>query len=148
MNTITKYARNAQDVLARTGRSSQIVGWGTPPVVPYEQDGWTLQILKSYSTLPSEVKERLRILQKGGVKFTHVLIAHEQYEEPKWPQEIVNTAKSLLPVLGAITVALVKVLGVVLLVVGRILLFFITVDPVVIVVLEDGSWLEIAKWYD
>src|SRR5258706_11827445 len=151
MNTITKYARNAQDVLRKTGRSSRVVGYGNPPLKPYYQDGYRLEILESESTTPSEVKERVNILRKSGVRFSHVLIAHEQPKPLKKfeiPKEVIDAARNILPVLGAVLWALASVVGAVLIVMGRIFLFCLTLDPVVIVVLDDGTWLEIAKWYN
>jgi len=154
MNTIieSRFASKAVDVLERTGRSSRVVGYGDLPEFHY-QDGWRLQVLKSdeESTIPTEVKTRLSLLQKNGVWFSHILIAHELPKPVKRldiPKEVIQVASDALPVLGSILGALVSLLGLLVMGVGRVLLFLMTVDPVVIVVLEDKTWLEVAAWYD
>jgi hypothetical protein len=153
MDTITKYALDAQAVLSKTGRSSRIVGWGDPPLTAHYQNGWKLEILRpdQESTIPSEVKTRLNLLRNGGVRFDHILIAHELPKPVKRlevPKEVIQVASDMLPVLGSILGALASLLGLLVMGIGRILLFLIAVDPVVIVVLEDKTWLEIATWYD
>lgn len=155
MNTIieSRFAAKAINVLDKTGRSSKVVGWGVPPLESYYQNGWKLEILKPQeeSTIPSEVKTRLKLLRDGGVGFSQVLIAHELPKPIKRleiPKEVIQAASDILPVLGAILGGLVSLLGLGVMVVGRVLLFLIALDPVVIVVLDDGTWLEIAKWYD
>jgi hypothetical protein len=152
MNTLTKYGLNAQEILGRTGRSSRIVGWGDPPLIHY-QNGWKLKILDfdEESTIPAEVKTRLNLLRNGGVRFDHILIAHELPKPVKRleiPKEVVQVAADALPVLGSILGALASLLGLMVMGIGQVLLFLIAVDPVVIVVLEDKTWLEIATWYD
>lgn len=156
MYTLTKSSERAINLLAQTRRTARVVGWGTPPEVHY-QNGWKLEILKSYSTLPLEVKTRLNILRAGGIDYTHVLIAHETKQDIKRleiPKEVVDTITRALPVLASIVRALAVVLGAVALVIARVLVAAIMVDPVVIVVIQPDDprdqpvWLEIAQWYD
>ena len=156
MNTITKseFALMAMKHLSATGRSSRVVGWGDPPATPYHENGWKLEVLRleSESTIPTEVMTRLNILRGSGVQVRQILIAHEdpkiQPKALKIPKEVIDAAFQVLPILGSILSALASVLGALVMVTGQVVLFFLMLDPVVIVVLEDKTWLEIAKWYD
>jgi hypothetical protein len=160
MNKIMKSdtALKAQTALWETGRSSRVVGWGDPPLVPYAQDGWTLEILNSDAecTMPQEVLRRLKILKENGIKIEHILIAHERakIEPPRIqiPQKVVHAISNALPTLASIVIGLVTVLAtIVSVIVGLFVTIIVAVamvDPVVIVVLNDEqkTWLEVAKW--
>ena len=162
MNKIMKSdtALKAQTALWEAGRSSRVVGWGDPPLVPYAQDGWTLEILNSDAecTMPQEVLRRLKILKENGIKIEHILIAHERakIEPPRIeiPKKAVYAILDAVPALASIVIGLVTVLvTVVSLIVGlfvTIILAIAMVDPIVIVVLHDQqkTWLEVAKWYE
>lgn len=156
MNTVTKslFAVQAMNALAYTRRSSHIVGYGNPPSEPYYQNGWKLEVLQSESTIPAEVRTRLNILKDSGVKVCHILVAHQEKKEPKrleTPKEVekvVEVVSEVLPVVADVLVALMTIVGAVFIITAKIFLSIVLYDPVVIVVLEDGTWLEIAKWYD
>lgn len=171
MNTLTTiYAETASNALRETGRSPRIVGWGTPPLMPYTHpNGWTLnEISKSdlsrKSIIDSEILRRIEIVERAGIEYTHILIGHEPKKAPKSLPVPKEVPKVIGKVLGALALALV---GLTVLVVGVMVLLailpllllglavllaplFLLNDPVVILVLKDDNqtWLEIAKWYD
>jgi hypothetical protein len=159
MNTITKseYALKVQTALADIGMTTRFCGQGDPPIVPYEQDGWLLETLKSGEeyTMPTEVLRRLEKLRKV-CKVEKILIAHEiDKRQPlrlEIPREVVQVASHVLPALGSILVALGTILTAVAMVLFQLLLFVFTLDPVVIAVIRTESdeliWLECAKWYE
>jgi hypothetical protein len=128
--------------------------------MPYYQNGWSLdEISRSdlESTTCTEVLRRLEILEDSGVKYTHILIAHEDKPQPKRleiPKKVVDVASDVLPLLGETVAAVGAFVGVMGLVLARVLLIAVLADPVVIVVIQPDNpfekpvWLEIAKWYD
>src|SRR5262245_58528737 len=136
MKTITKsvFAEKAEVVFSRTHRSCRVVGHGDPPVTPYYQGRWRLEILKSESTMPVEVQTRLKLLNQEGIKFKHILIAHELPKEVKKleiPKEVISVASKVLPVLGTILWAVGAVVGMLGIALARMVLFILAVDPVV-----------------
>jgi len=156
----TKYALNIQTALCGEGMTTRICSWGKPPIVPYDQDGFTLErILKSELeyTMPAEVLKRIERLEVH-TPVNCYLIAHEikELEPPSSRFEIskdmVNTLSKVLPMLASILCSVVALLGTVVgMVVGLCAALVMAValaDPIVIAVLPDGTWLEIAKWYD
>jgi hypothetical protein len=158
MNKITtsEYALKVQTALAETGMTTRVCGWGDPPIVPYEQDGWLLErILKTdlEFTMPRGVLERIRKLERVCT-IKHILIAHEidERKPPQIPPEVIQAVKKTIPILGAILWGLVTILATVALLAFRLTVFVLSVDPVVIAVIEEPSgelvWLEVAKWYE
>lgn len=166
----TVLAAHAISALERNGRSTQIVGCGTPPIMPYiHHNGWTLnEILKSdlsrKSIIQREILRRIEIVEKAGIEYTHILVGHEPKREPKTlpiPKEVHQLVWKVLGTLALATVGLAAlVVGVIaLLAILPFLIFGLAVllaplllihDPVVILVLKDENqtWLEIARWYD
>jgi len=158
MNTLLpfEYALNAQSILWETGRRSRVVGSGDPPVVPIEQNGYLIEVLEPdvESTMPAEIRTRLDLLIDNGVNYSCILIAHEidQRQPPRLeiPKKVISIVSAVLPILGTILCAVVSVLAAVVMVLFQLMLFMFTLDPLVIVVLDDPqkTWLEVAKWYE
>lgn len=159
MNTIvpSSYALQAIDAFAATKRSCRVVGRGNPPPLPYYQNGWRLDrfsISDLESTTHAEILRRLAILDERGIKYSHILIAHEeqkpQLEKLELQKKVKSIASDVLPVLGEAVAAVGAAVEFIALALGHILLFVLLADPVVIVVLDDDrkTWLEVAKWYD
>lgn len=164
MNTITKseYALKVQTALYEEGMTTRICGSGVPPIVPYEQDGWTLErILKSdlESTMPAEVLKRIEGLEKYCNVYCY-LIAHEikEIEPPRVeaPRQLLDAVSRTLPVLGTMLCSLVMFLVTVAsIVMGAFMALFLAVvlaDPVLIAVIRTENdeliWLECSKWYE
>jgi hypothetical protein len=162
---VTERAVYAQTILWEDlGATAWVVGHGPAPIVPYENDAYTLErISKSEleSTTPREVLRRIEALEKAGVEYDCILIAHEKktFKGFQIAEEVSDAIRRAVPViatiLGALAIAVAVVLTVVallyvlvpLVIVGAILYAMTLGDPVVIVVLKSSQeWLLIARW--
>lgn len=131
-------------------------GWGIRvleetriPESPVFKNGWWLEPLGE-STMPAVATQRAQAVINAGVPVKGFIVAHQttnllkgKVQEAK-KVEVSETAWKALGVLGAVAwVAAQIVLGVLALLVQVAL-----VDPALIVVLEDGTAVEIARWYE
>jgi len=157
MNNIV-YSPLAVKAIAE-GRKRHMVfgvrGQGEIPEEPFYKDEWWYEILKSEFTTVYGM-DRVEMLKKKGFKVKELIIAHEapkllveplQENEENTPKRDESYPDMSFDVSGALE-AITKVLGVVLAVIGFILITAIRLDPALIVVLEDDTWLEVASWYD
>jgi hypothetical protein len=168
----------AVDIFAKSGRTVRVTRSGDAPIVPLEEldpvrdtffvtkvaDEEEIEKLKKIK----EMRERFQILE--SVPYTDIIISHEipervidarQAEErersrPKRPTDGSVTPGQVLGVVAAIAVGLVSVVGIIgffaislgVLAVLVMLGGMCGRDPIVYARLEDGSWLEIARWYE
>lgn len=91
---------------------------------------------------PQTAQERLDALRTAGISFKTILIAHEAPRLLTAPLPIKEKKK-----VEAVKVDPFPILEVL----GFIVTFFfqaILLDPALIVVLEDGTWLEVMTWYE
>lgn len=153
MMIYSPYAVKAIAEARKQGMRFRAVNQREVPSEPFYEDGWWYEILESEYTIPSQVRERLKVLQKSGVPIKELIIAHEApklltapvaEKEPEKPSTRKDVAFDATPFVAAI----VGVLGAILTVVGVIFITAIRIDPAVIAVLPDGTWLEVATWYD
>jgi len=130
-----------------------VVGQGDVPLEPFYLDEWWYSLLTAESTIPDEGMRRIEALVKGGVPIQTLMIRHEAprlltspNEEKPAPKAKPDTHVTFdaLPLLGVIA----GVLGAVLAVFGYLFIMSIQLDPAIIAVLPDGTWLEVATWYD
>jgi hypothetical protein len=120
----------------------RIVGQGDVPREPVYRDEWWFKALRE---VPESAVGRLLALRRAGLKFKGVVIAHEaprQLTAPVEPKEDFKNT-NILPALqdaGA-------VLGQIFLFMGSLMVAAM-VDPALIVVLDDGTWVEVMTWYE
>jgi hypothetical protein len=142
-------------VLDRTGEISSPVrsgNWVYAPVVA--------------SIIPADAKKRIELILKSGFNPTQIIAGHELVEVPQLPGPVVTkpaplsvpnikeikispeVEKALITtgkvVLGIATIAAVGT-GLALYAMAMALA---SVDPSVIVVMEDGTWIEVMSWYE
>ena len=127
----------------------RVRGQGDVPPEPFYKDEWWYEILKSDSIIPAEVGERVEVLKKAGIPIKGFVIAHEAPKILTAPRqekipEVMDAPFELSGALEAIS----ALLGVFLAVFGLLLVAAIRLDPALIAVLPDGTWLEVATWYD
>jgi len=131
----------------------RVVGQGDVPLEPFYLDEWWYSLLSAESTIPAEGVRRIDALVKGGVPIECLMIRHEAPRLLTAPEKEKQAVKEKadtnpifdsLPLLGAILWAL----GAVLAVFGYIFVAAIQLDPAIIAVLPDGTWLEVVTWYD
>ena len=153
MNTIiSPEAKRAIDLAYKEHWRFRVIGQGEIPQEPSYKDQWWFQPI----TEPEKGRDRIAALRRAGVPIKGLVIAHEAprlLSAPKEPDfktsssipasnkttsDLVNTAAGELA--GGLAVGLVLVLSLVF--------EAILIDPALIVVLEDGTWLEVLTWYE
>lgn len=131
----------------------RVIDGGEVPHEPYYKDQWWFETLKSEAILPLEGEKRLELFRKAGIKIQSVVIAHEAPRILSAPKPVVkepqksttaDTLNNLLPVLATIVAAVGAVLGLFAMLFVRAIL----IDPALIVVLEDGTWVEVMTWVE
>jgi hypothetical protein len=144
---ISQQARQAILVGRQHHWRFKVVGQGEPPSQPVYKDEWWFETVH---TIPEKGKDRLEALQRARVPFKSMIIAHEApklltapKEMPK-KQESKSSTTPILPAVEAIAVGIVTIL---LLVFG-LMFRAVLLDPALIVVLEDGTWVEVMTWYE
>jgi hypothetical protein len=129
----------------------RVIGTGSMISSPKYQDGWWLVPINEDKTIiPKNALQRVEKLKQDGIRIQGVIVAHEA------PKLLCAPAKEPFKI---DTEAISKTVGEVAAVLARILatmfgiLFYmmaagILVDPALIVVLEDGTNLEVMSWYE
>ncbi|MBL8049618.1 MAG: hypothetical protein JNM46_00210 [Anaerolineales bacterium] len=147
MNTkiISYEARRAIQVGYKNHWRFRVVGQGEVPVQPFYKDEWVFEPVN----VPQVAQDRIETLKRFGFSFKGFVIAHEAPRllpapAPKKQDFKNNQTVGILPDVEALLGNLLKGL-----------LFFLTfifqvalLDPALIVVLEDGTWLEVMTWYE
>jgi hypothetical protein len=122
---------------------------GTMGVIPqpvYKDEWWYLPYEPDIN-IPEKALKRAEIL-KSEIPIKQMIVAHEA------PLLLCAPApkKKELPEIGSVVGIAFKTAGVVLLAMFSLVgLFFtsaVAVDPALIVVLEDGTWVEVMRWYE
>lgn len=129
----------------------RVIGQGDLPEAPIYRDGWWLGTV---TEVPREGIERVEKLKRAGVRIKGFVVAHET---PKLLMGAEPVKKYDFKVLKGIVTTL-GIFGGVLLVIPTllagiantaVLLFaMVLIDPALIVVLEDGTWVEVATWLE
>jgi len=164
---LTVIAYQAIKTLLETGRSSQVIWRGEPPLLPVRKDNWELGPVTNEYTLPLEIQRRINILRNNDISIKQVLIAHEvpivvpkpvetkKVEIPASPSPMLSPSTRRALLIGLAIVLAPFVLVGLAFVAAAILAPFVALyvlacggDPVVVCVLEDDSWLMIGWWYE
>lgn len=137
----------------------------TEPV--YREEWWYIPIEQDKSVIPQEALYRAELLQNAGIKMKGMIVAHEAplaLLAPKEEREIRRQKAEVLTGLIALAGIAVLVLGWIVSIpaaaavaIGApsgmafswataILATSALVDPALIVVLEDGTWVEVCAW--
>jgi hypothetical protein len=155
MIVYSQYANKAITAGRKQGMRFQVVNQRGVPDEPFYEDGWWYEILKSDSQYitHSDLQERLKVIRASGVPIKELIIAHEAPKlltapiaenKPEKTSTDTDVSFDATPVVEAI----VGVLGAILIVVGVIFVAAIRIDPALIAVLPDGTFLQVATWYD
>lgn len=115
-------------------------------------DGWWL-IPTDNSTQIEMARKRIEAIKNSGVRIRQVIIAHEAPKllcAPKIEQKIEIPWEDIGEAVGVILKVVTAVLTVVMASTGLLLVLGIAAicDPAVIIVLEDGTWVEVVRWYE
>ncbi len=146
------YATKAIAAGRKQGMRFQVVNQGEVPPEPFYEDGWWYEISKLEYTTRSDLEERLDVIRKVA-PIKELIIAHEAPKvltapiEEKGPEKT-STYTDVSFDSTPILLAIVGVLGAILSLVGMAFISAIQIDPALIAVLSDGTWLKVATWYD
>lgn len=133
---------NAQIVPSRLARQAISVGfrnhWRFRVVdeVSYKK-GWRTE---TPPEIPTSALERIQAIKAAGIPIQSLIIAHEAPRLLGAP----SPARKPIPQSKTTTFPLIEILVFII----SILFQAILLDPALIVVLEDGSWLEVMTWYE
>ena len=149
MNTqiISQQARQAILAGRRIHQRFKVVGHGDLPEEPFYKDEWWFETIQ---TMPDKGKACLEELQRAKVHIKGMVIAHEAprlLTAPKATPKKEDFEVPANPILPAVEVVA-SVFVTILLVVFGLAFRAVLLDPALIVVLEDGTWLEVMTWYE
>ena len=135
------------------------------PYRPIFWNGFWFDTLKSNSIIHTEGKNILKELENERGEIQAVIIGHEAPKLLGGPvqarkpiidsKKVMEVVSDVLPVLASVMDVLVKGLATVattaaiaMAMLGVVFVEAILIDPVMIVVLKDGTWLKVATWYE
>lgn len=147
MNTqiISPEARKAILVGRQNHWRFKVVGQGGVPQKPFYKDEWVFEL---QTTTPDIGQDRINALRASGVRFKGFLVAHEAprlLSAPKVAQNANDVKKRSSEILPERQFGFIAEFVVIFL---QIFFQALLLDPALIVVLEDGTWLEVMTWYE
>ena len=140
----------------------RVLGQSMAPAIPQRVGNWWLEPLRPATILPARAEQRLRAILSAGIRPRAVVVFHELPATPParfsaarrrgvqlaralppLAMAVERSALRLLPVLGWLLIAGIRALlsGLTAVVAALVL-----VDPCLVVVTEDGWWLEVDRW--
>ncbi len=140
----------------------RVLGQSLAPVIPQQVGTWWLEPLTPATILPERARRRLQAVLAAGVVPRAVVVFHELPATPPTRSSaarrhavamaralppmavaVEHSALRLLPVLGWLLIAAVRAA---LLGLAAVVAALVLVDPCLVVVTEDGWWLEVDRW--
>lgn len=137
----------------------QVIDRDEIPKIPILKSELLFEPVDKYS-IPKDGRERIRAIEFANIRTQGYMIAHEAPRiltapkpKPKpvpipkpmpKPQVEIDLSGALKAVTGLLVAGFTGVMGLVSLLGFMVLLL----DPAVIVVLEDGSWIKVMTWYE
>ena len=149
MNTqlISHEARKAIQVGYENHWRFRVVGIGGVPEKSYYRDEWVYEPTEA----PQSAQDRLDVLKGSGIGIKGFVIAHEAPRllsapatAPKKQDFKNNQTDGIVPDTSEVVSKLVQGFVFFLALIFQAALL----DPALIVVLEDGTWLEVMTWYE
>lgn len=152
----SRYATEALSVARNNGMTMRVVGQGDVPLEPFYLDEWWYSRISAESTIPAEGVRRIQTLLKGGVPIDCLMIRHEAprlLTAPKEEKQVKKEEAASMPTFNALSLleVIVIALGAVLAVFGYVFIAALTaiqLDPAIVAVLPDGTWIEVVSWYE
>lgn len=138
-------AQKAIEVGSQYHYRFRVVGSGELPEKPFYQGAWWFEPVLE----PPVGKNILDLLEQSGVAYKGIVVAHEvslveaPAVEEKQKTEIALPsipANEITEIVGAIAMGIFAVVGFIFLAILK--------DPAVIVILDDGVWLEVCNYYE
>lgn len=172
---ITPQAKQALDVARKNHKRFRVLEKTGEISSPVRIGNWVYAPATA-SIIPADAKNNIDLILKSGLNPTQIIVGHELVEVPQLPGPIVTKPAPLtIPKIKeiqitvpnikeikispevekalittgkiAIEVAKVAAVGTGLMLYG-LAMALATVDPCVIVVMEDGAWVEVVSWQE
>ncbi|MBE0649912.1 MAG: hypothetical protein IH595_03625 [Bacteroidales bacterium] len=143
-------ARKAISLGLQLHQCYKVVGQGELPTEPIYKNEWWFETWTTQE-IPEEGIRRLEALKKAGIAIKGVIVAHEaprllaaEKKVEKKPDFKISRSTDILTFLGSLASVFV------MLAMFVVSAFFqaVLIDPALIVVLKDGTWLEVMTWYE
>jgi len=124
---------------------------GVPASPLYKNEWWFTPVDRTI--IPKEAEKRIKTIELAGIKPVGFIIAHEAPKLLKAPEKTKAPlpeiqSKEILDTVGQVAVFMAQVIGYLALGFVWILGTALMTDPAVIVVLEDGTWVEVVRWFE
>jgi len=162
-------SENTKTIQSLTSWSLPVVGYGKMIAEPIFKNGWYIVPLEQYTDIiPKLAIESVEQMKQAGVEIDGVVIATRMNEPPAQspPQDTNDTisyiseialgkavefGKAILPTAKIIGKTILTIAGAVGVILGVVLIIglagaCLSNDPVLIVVLKDGTWVEVMRW--
>lgn len=148
-------ARQAIAVGRRNHWRFQVIECDEMPKEPILKSEWWYEPTDKYS-IPEDGRERISAIELAGIKTVGFMVAHEAPRllaapkpQPKPMPKPQTKPKVEIDFSGVVqTITRLVVAGFVGLVGMVGLVFAVLLDPAIIVVLEDGTWVKVMTWYE
>jgi len=144
MTTLISYeARKAVQVGYDNHWRFRVVGQGDVPERSYYKKEWVYEAVEA----PQKGLDRIETLRRSGISIKGFVVAHEAPKlltAPAPKKDFKNTTPVILPDIGKVVSSLAMGLLWFMALIFQVALL----DPALIVVLEDGTWLEVMTWYE
>ncbi|MBK8903127.1 MAG: hypothetical protein IPM53_18210 [Anaerolineaceae bacterium] len=118
---------------------------------PMEVNGWKfLPLEMDDSVIPREAWKHVELLRDNGVIIKQVIVGHNLIEEEEKRQKMEackKTAEKVVSFVATLAVGFMTAIAGAgaMLALGFVGLL-VAIDPILVVVLEDGTWLCVAEW--
>lgn len=118
---------------------------------PREQGPWHfLPLEMDDSEIPKEAWRHVELLRKHGIPILQVIVGHNVQEEEEKRQKMEaykKTAEKIVALVATLAIGFLVTMASTTATVGLGFVGLLAaIDPILIVVLEDGTWLCVAEW--
>ncbi len=139
--------RIAMDVARSNHWQFRVWGTGPVPTEPIYTDSWWL-LPAGAAEIPESGQERIAALKRAGIPIKAAVVGHEAPKALLAPKEQPGAESGSRQTAQSITSS-----GGGFILEGLLMLFGLTVqamlvDPALVVILEDGTWLEVMTWLE
>ena len=158
---------NTRTIQSLTNWTLPVVGYGKMITNPIYKNGWYIVPLEQYTDIiPKLAIETVEQIKNSGIEIEGFVVATRMNEPPTQPPQdakeasriseivlikAVEVGKAILPVAKSVGKVILTVAGAIGVLLGIVLIVglagaCLSNDPVLIVVLKDGKWVEVMRW--
>ena len=115
----------------------------------FESDWLYIPVDQDKSIIPNRAFKRVQVIKDAGFVPRQIIVAHEASKLLTAPQKLPKNVEFPSEQVETAFTSAVNVLLILGRALGYVLLMSVlAVDPALIVVLPDGTWMEVMRWYD